>query len=43
MGNKVRLAKNYHNLIHEIPVTPPALNIKLSPEAPVFVPKCVIP
>ncbi|KAG5617134.1 hypothetical protein H5410_016958 [Solanum commersonii] len=40
-GNQVRLIENDHDLIQEKQVSPPALNSKLSLEAPVFVPKCV--
>ncbi|KAG5600334.1 hypothetical protein H5410_031704 [Solanum commersonii] len=40
-GKQVRLTKNDNNLIQEKQVSPPALNSKLSPEAPVFVPKYV--
>nr|AAT39932.2 NB-ARC domain containing protein [Solanum demissum]AAT39950.2 NB-ARC domain containing protein [Solanum demissum] len=41
-GKQVRLTENDHDLIQEKQVSPPALNSKLSPEAPVFVPKCVL-
>ncbi|KAH0656529.1 hypothetical protein KY285_031411 [Solanum tuberosum] len=41
-GKQVRLTENNHDLIQEKQVSPPALNSKLSPEAPVFVPKCVL-
>ncbi|KAH0679030.1 hypothetical protein KY284_020115 [Solanum tuberosum] len=41
-GKQVRLTENDNNLIQEKQVLPPALNSKLSPEAPVFVPKCVL-
>ncbi|KAG5614091.1 hypothetical protein H5410_013915 [Solanum commersonii] len=37
-----KLTENDHDLIQEKQVSPPALNSKLSPEAPVFVPKCVL-
>ncbi|KAG5569313.1 hypothetical protein H5410_059079 [Solanum commersonii] len=42
IGKQGRLTENDHNLIQEKQVSPPALNSKLSPEAPVFVPKCVL-
>ncbi|KAG5622811.1 hypothetical protein H5410_008029 [Solanum commersonii] len=42
IGKQGRLTENDHDLIQEKQVSPPALNSKLSPEAPVFVPKCVI-
>ncbi|KAG5596303.1 hypothetical protein H5410_037535 [Solanum commersonii] len=41
-GKQVRLIENDNDLIQEKQVSPPALNSKLSPEASVFVPKCVI-
>ncbi|KAG5609441.1 hypothetical protein H5410_020722 [Solanum commersonii] len=41
-GKQVRLTENDHDLIQEKQVSPPALNSKLSPEAPVFVTKCVL-
>uniref|UniRef100_M1CEL4 Disease resistance protein n=1 Tax=Solanum tuberosum TaxID=4113 RepID=M1CEL4_SOLTU len=41
-SEKVRLTENDHDLIQEKQVSPPALNSKLSPEALVFVPKCVL-
>ncbi|KAH0720975.1 hypothetical protein KY284_006005 [Solanum tuberosum] len=41
-GQQVKLTENVNNLIQEKQVSPPTLNSKLSPEAPVFVPKCVI-
>ncbi|KAH0642842.1 hypothetical protein KY289_033816 [Solanum tuberosum] len=41
-GQQVKLTKNDNDLIKEKQVSPPTLNSKLSPEAPVFVPKCVI-
>ncbi|XP_049399983.1 uncharacterized protein LOC125864091 [Solanum stenotomum] len=41
-GKQVRLIENDHDLIQEKQVSPSALNNKLSPEAPVFVPKCVL-
>ncbi|KAG5630583.1 hypothetical protein H5410_002300 [Solanum commersonii] len=41
-GNLVRLTKNDNDLIQEKRVSPLALNSKLSPEAPIFLPKCVI-
>ncbi|KAH0781814.1 hypothetical protein KY290_001412 [Solanum tuberosum] len=41
-GKQVRLTANDNDLIQEKQVSPPALNNKLSPEAPVFVPKCVL-
>ncbi|KAG5607774.1 hypothetical protein H5410_029266 [Solanum commersonii] len=42
IGKQGRLTENDHDLIQEKQVSPPALNSKLSPEAPVFVPKCVL-
>uniref|UniRef100_M1DBF0 NB-ARC domain containing protein n=1 Tax=Solanum tuberosum TaxID=4113 RepID=M1DBF0_SOLTU len=42
IGKQVRLTENDNDLIQEKQVSPPALNSKLSPEAPVFVPMCVI-
>ncbi|KAG5625174.1 hypothetical protein H5410_010392 [Solanum commersonii] len=42
IGKQVMLTENDHNLIQEKQVSPPALNSKLSPEASVFVPKCVL-
>ncbi|KAK6778151.1 hypothetical protein RDI58_024869 [Solanum bulbocastanum] len=41
-GKQVKLIENDNDLIQEKQVSPPTLNSKLSPEAPVFVPKCVI-
>ncbi|KAH0693895.1 hypothetical protein KY285_020992 [Solanum tuberosum] len=42
-GKQVKLTENNNNdLIQEKQVSSPTLNRKLSPEAPVFVPKCVI-
>nr|AAT40519.2 hypothetical protein SDM1_22t00007 [Solanum demissum] len=41
-GKQVRLIENDHDLIQEKQVSPPTLNSKLSLEAPVFVPKCVL-
>uniref|UniRef100_M1E050 NB-ARC domain containing protein n=1 Tax=Solanum tuberosum TaxID=4113 RepID=M1E050_SOLTU len=41
-GKQVRLTENDSDLIQENQVSPPALNRKLSQEAPVFVPKCVL-
>uniref|UniRef100_M1CFU0 NB-ARC domain containing protein n=1 Tax=Solanum tuberosum TaxID=4113 RepID=M1CFU0_SOLTU len=41
-GKQVRLTENDHDLIQEKQVSPPALHSKLSPEASVFVPKCVL-
>ncbi|KAG5609867.1 hypothetical protein H5410_021148 [Solanum commersonii] len=41
-GKQVKLTQNDNDLIQEKQVSPPTLNSKLSPEAPVFVPKCVI-
>ncbi|KAH0692463.1 hypothetical protein KY285_019560 [Solanum tuberosum] len=41
-GQQVKLTKNDNDLIKEKQVSPPTLNSKLSPEAPLFVPKCVI-
>ncbi|KAG5610584.1 hypothetical protein H5410_021865 [Solanum commersonii] len=40
--NQVKLTENDNYLIQEKQVLPPTLNRKLSLEAPVFVPKCVI-
>ncbi|KAG5583581.1 hypothetical protein H5410_054208 [Solanum commersonii] len=42
IGKQGRLTENDHDLIQEKQVSPPALNRKLSPKAPVFVPKCVL-
>ncbi|KAG5630697.1 hypothetical protein H5410_002414 [Solanum commersonii] len=42
IGKQGRLTENDHDLIQEKQVSPPALNSKLSPEAPLFVPKCVL-
>ncbi|KAG5581936.1 hypothetical protein H5410_052563 [Solanum commersonii] len=39
---QVKLTENDNDLIQENHVSPPTLNCKLSLEAPVFVPKCVI-
>ncbi|KAK4737005.1 hypothetical protein R3W88_000702 [Solanum pinnatisectum] len=39
---QVKLTENDNDLIQEKQVSPPTLNSKLSSEAPVFVPKCVI-
>ncbi|KAG5587532.1 hypothetical protein H5410_047966 [Solanum commersonii] len=41
-GKQVRLIENDNDLIQEKQVSPPALNRKLSPKAPIFVPKCVL-
>ncbi|KAG5598768.1 hypothetical protein H5410_030138 [Solanum commersonii] len=41
-GKQVRLIENDNDLIQEKQVSPPALNRKLSPEAPIFVPKYVL-
>ncbi|KAK4715634.1 hypothetical protein R3W88_013972 [Solanum pinnatisectum] len=41
-GKQVKLTENDNDLIQEKQVSPPTLNRKLSPEALVFVPKCVI-
>ncbi|WMV39824.1 hypothetical protein MTR67_033209 [Solanum verrucosum] len=41
-GKQVRLTENDNDLIQEKQVSPPALNSKLSSDAPVFVPKCVL-
>ncbi|KAH0705660.1 hypothetical protein KY289_010736 [Solanum tuberosum] len=41
-GKQVRLTENDNNLIQENQVSPPALNSKLSLEASIFVPKCVL-
>ncbi|KAG5623567.1 hypothetical protein H5410_008785 [Solanum commersonii] len=41
IGKQGRLTEKDHDLIQEKQVSPPALNSKLSPEAPVFVTKCV--
>ncbi|KAG5583082.1 hypothetical protein H5410_053709 [Solanum commersonii] len=41
-GKQVKLTENDNDLIQEKQVSPPILNSKLSPEAPVFVLKCVI-
>uniref|UniRef100_M1DEF5 NB-ARC domain containing protein n=1 Tax=Solanum tuberosum TaxID=4113 RepID=M1DEF5_SOLTU len=41
-GKQVRLTENDNDLIQEKQVSPPPLNSKLNPEAPVFVPKCVL-
>ncbi|KAG5623003.1 hypothetical protein H5410_008221 [Solanum commersonii] len=41
-GKQVRLTENDRDLIQEKQVSPLALNSKLSPEAPVFVLKCVL-
>ncbi|KAH0689433.1 hypothetical protein KY289_016791 [Solanum tuberosum] len=41
-GKQVRLTENDNDLIQEKQVSLPALNSKLSPEASVFVPKCVL-
>ncbi|KAH0761526.1 hypothetical protein KY290_017599 [Solanum tuberosum] len=41
-GKQVRLTENDNDLIQEKQVSLPALNSKLSPEAFVFVPKCVL-
>ncbi|KAH0683477.1 hypothetical protein KY290_022095 [Solanum tuberosum] len=41
-GNQVKLTENNNDLIQEKKVSPLTLNSKLSPEAPVFGPKCVI-
>ncbi|KAG5612104.1 hypothetical protein H5410_023385 [Solanum commersonii] len=41
-GKKVKLTENDSDLIQEKQVSPPTLNSKLSPEAPIFVPKCMI-
>ncbi|KAG5600698.1 hypothetical protein H5410_032068 [Solanum commersonii] len=38
-GKQVRLTENDHDLIQEKQVSPPVLNSKLSPEAPIFMPK----
>ncbi|KAG5602264.1 hypothetical protein H5410_033634 [Solanum commersonii] len=42
IGKQGRLTENDHDLIQEKQVSPLALNSKLSPETPVFVPKCVL-
>ncbi|WMV10680.1 hypothetical protein MTR67_004065 [Solanum verrucosum] len=41
-GKQVKLTENDNDLIQEKQISPPTLKSKLSPEAPVFVPKCVI-
>ncbi|KAH0740027.1 hypothetical protein KY290_033070 [Solanum tuberosum] len=41
-GKQVRLTENDHDVIQEKQVSSLALNSKLSPEALVFVPKCVL-
>ncbi|KAH0723048.1 hypothetical protein KY289_006092 [Solanum tuberosum] len=41
-GKQVKLTEKDNDLIQEKQVSPPTLNSKLSPEASVFVPKCVI-
>ncbi|XP_049343274.1 uncharacterized protein LOC125807577 [Solanum verrucosum] len=41
-GKQVRLTENDNDLIQEKQVSPPVLNSKLSSDAPVFVPKCVL-
>ncbi|KAG5570266.1 hypothetical protein H5410_060032 [Solanum commersonii] len=42
IGKQVRLTENDNDLIQEKQVSPPTLNSKLSPKAPVFVPKYVL-
>ncbi|KAG5591217.1 hypothetical protein H5410_041731 [Solanum commersonii] len=41
-GKQVKLIENDNVLVQEKQVSPPALNRKLSPEALVFIPKCVL-